>query len=257
MAAWRFRDFRRLLRQDRGDGFVLPEAVDAMPETHHENLPSVLTRLTELGLLEEEAPGWWRVTNKGRKHRERSEGRFTKGRAVQLLSGLKERIAAVNADSKYVVRFETAVHFGSVLEEREWVGDVEAGAALRRRRRGQESRSRFPRACARVHSRQFHGISLLDVQGSEARDRRKRARQNLSARTKRTGAPISQGAEGAALPAGAFPRGLRRRGVRLRALAAHHHDGDARRARRDLRRLRPSQSLSRRVSARAAPHSPN
>lgn len=125
IAGWLFRDVRRVLRQERGEGFVLQDVAQVFPPDRRIELPEVIKRLTILGYLDERAPGWWRVTRKGRRFRERSEGRFSRLRALALIANLNDRIATINADSKYLYKVKTAVVFGSALDEHERVGDVD------------------------------------------------------------------------------------------------------------------------------------
>ena len=65
-----------MLRQDRGDGFVLQDILGVFPESWHAKIPEVIKRLSALGYLEERTLGWWRVTAKGDSLRSQSEGRF-------------------------------------------------------------------------------------------------------------------------------------------------------------------------------------
>jgi hypothetical protein len=141
-AGWPFKYVRRILRQDRGDGVTLSDIAAAFDQDSLVELPDVVTRLQALGYLNEVRSGWWRITTRGNRLRQDSEGRFSRTKALELIDEVRDRIAVLNDDRQLVYRVATAVVFGSALGTGHRVGDVDVAIELERRHMSDDAHRR-------------------------------------------------------------------------------------------------------------------
>lgn len=122
---------RTLFRRAGLDGALTVSFVCDTMQVSELKAGALLLEFMRAGFLEREKDGRWQLTTEGIRLRGSTATKpILRRTAERLLDDLLQRIAALNADPRFLARVEKAIVFGSYLSDKDRLGDVDVAVHL-------------------------------------------------------------------------------------------------------------------------------